>query len=125
VAVQSNDPDSQLNLVKRLTTLRHQSAGLKHGSIHIHDAGHQKVLCYTREPDEDSTVQEMPDKTTVYTVVINFSEESVICRPAVATGTPVVSTHGLPDDARPSARTGEPGSDVRLRPHEAIVFAQV
>ena len=100
----TGQPDSLLNLYRKLGKLRGASPALRHGSIRIHKLSSDDVLCYTRTKDEQT-----------YLVVINFSGT------VISVELPVAIKHLLLSSV---TKTGiKPGSrqELSLQPHEAAI----
>lgn len=97
------DPDSTLNLYRRLLRLRKEHSALRIGSFLTHPSSTEEVFAYRRESD-----------TETMTVVLNFSNEEKTIR--VGRGEIVFSTAD-------SQRTGRSRPEVGLAPLEGIVIS--
>jgi len=133
VEAQLADPDSLLNLYKKLGTMRSQSDSLKHGQLKVLEVDSPYVLGYSRE-HTDSDVQ-------AYVVLVNFSGEPVTCSLGAPLGRRLLSSLSpsagsadgaeLQPDLAPSEAVTESGSgsagegSVRLESHEAVIYAAV
>lgn len=64
VETELGDPDSMLNMYRRLLDVRRESEALNHGSFMVHPSSSEDVLVYRRESDRQ-----------VVTVALNFSDQ--------------------------------------------------
>ena len=109
VAAQSADPDSFLSLYRTLGSLRNSSPALRYGTIEILETGERDVLAYLRVHKDDNRR---------YVVLINFSGETVTCRPGFVLRELLFSSN-LQTKLAHVAK-----GEVKLLPHEAALFVQ-
>ncbi|HEX8182173.1 MAG TPA: alpha-amylase family glycosyl hydrolase [Candidatus Saccharimonadales bacterium] len=130
VEAQQTDPNSLLNLYKKLSGLRAGSDAIKYGTITVLDVSSQHVLGFIRRPAAD---HKNADGMS-YITLINFSDQAVECAATFSQGYQlgrvVVSTHenypleqasSSSEDAGDSPRSASTAKIV-LRPHEAAVY---
>lgn len=98
-----DDPDSTLNLYRRLLRLRKEHSALHLGSFLTHPSSSEDVFAYRRESD-----------TETMTVVLNFANEPRSI--GVGRGDIVFSTSD-------PGRAGRCGSDIDLAPLEGVVIS--
>lgn len=108
VSAQSHDPDSFLNLYRKLGALRNRSAALKHGRLEVLHTDKQDVLVYRRISGRKS-----------HLIAINFSDKPVELKLAkhIRVGAQQVSS--VPGVSRRRAQDGK----LQLRAYEAVVLA--
>jgi alpha-glucosidase len=100
VASELDDPDSMLNLYRRLLGLRKQSVALRRGSFLAHPSSNEDVLVYRRESDDETV-----------TVALNFSANPISIE--MRAGKVAVSTlNPTRDDAFRNALELGPGEGV-------------
>ena len=104
VETQLADPDSMLNLYRRLLALRNGSPALRIGSWLAHPASSEDLLVYRREADEE-----------MMTVALNLSadEQTVQLSPGLV----VLST------ADPGRSDGT-ANGLQLSPHEGVIVSR-
>ena len=103
VEAELEDPNSTLNLYRRLIRLRREHSALRVGSFLTHPSSTEDVFAYRRESDSETM-----------TVVLNLSEEERSVE--VGRGEIVFSTADL-------NRTGRCRAEVALAPREGIVIS--
>jgi glycosidase len=101
VVSQLDDPESILNLYRRLLEFRKNSVALRRGSFLAHPVSNEQVFAYRRESDEETI-----------TVILNFSAEMQSV--PIRAGTVVVSTFD-------SARDDHFRKTVELAAGEGII----
>ncbi len=105
VEAQRRDPDSLLNLYRRLLALRRRSAALQTGTYRPVDPVPDDCLVFQRSRGAERAL-----------VAVNFAAEPRAVEVGGSTGRIAVSTH--------RAREGREIRDgIRLQPHEALVIA--
>jgi alpha-glucosidase len=101
---EASDPTSFLSLYRKLGNLRNSSDILKYGRLEVLNSGSSHVLAYKRE-----------HKGKAIVTLVNFSNKTVKCKPEIALGELLASSHPEPLYA--------PGSEhAQLHPHEAVVI---
>lgn len=103
VEVQLADPDSMLNLYRRIINLRKSSPALRLGSFLAHPSSNESVLVYRKEADHDTK-----------TIALNFSD--VFQEVGIKNGRVVLSS------ADPDRTDPVPGR-VGLAPREGVVVS--
>jgi alpha-glucosidase len=104
VAVDSTDPNSTLNLYRRLLRYRRATLALQIGSYTTVDVGSDDCFGYLRGHPQGSCV-----------VALNFAaSERHVSLPGGHGGRVALSTHIRPTDTEPTTR-------LALRPHEGII----
>ncbi len=117
---QEADPSSMLALYRTLGKLRNTSDALKYGAIEVLDLSSPHILGYIRSFGNEH-----------YLILVNFGAKAVSCKPAAAVKACILSSVSGSPGTRQTGRADNPDGSaatppirlIRLRPHEAAVFA--